>query len=277
MKQIVDSSYLRHGLREYLSAAKDNVAILPDQLAMELFKGTGQTDVKRSLQSLAEFPEQVLVLRSTHDVIKLRPRPDQVEREFVDAEQTMQFRAYSQALFAGELNAQDRAHKETISNVRYSRQFGTIEVIRDSIRRIEAMLTPDELKNLRAKRPMSPAFVARFADEVLAGAGMFVIQELKMPPPTFVQMLYTYPFRYVLCAYACAIDWIMQGAHQGASPERLMNDFTDMAYAAYGTFFDGVLTNDRKLHEIYAFARFMLTDWFLRALKQSRIAAPRST
>ncbi len=265
MKQIVDSSYLRHGLREYFSAAKDNVAILPDQLAMELFKGTGQTNIKRSLHSFAEFPEQVLVLRSTHDIIKLRPRPNEVEREFVDTEQTLQFRTYCQALFAGKLDSQDRARKEAISNARYSRQFGTIEVIRDSIKRIEAMLTPDELKNLRAKRPMSPEFVTRFADDVLAGTGTFVVEELKMPPPTFEQVLYTYPFRYVLCTYARAIDWIMQGAHESTSREKLMNDFTDMAYAAYGTFFDGVLTNDGKLREIHTFARFMLTDWFLRA------------
>lgn len=39
-----------------------------------------------------------------------------------------------------------------------------------------------------------------------------------------------------------------------------------MSYAAYATFFDGLLAEDRKLLEIYTFARLMLTRVFLKDL-----------
>jgi len=44
-----------------------------------------------------------------------------------------------------------------------------------------------------------------------------------------------------------------------------MNDYTDMAYAAYATFYDGLLTKDKKLDEIYTFARRLLVRVFFKA------------
>lgn len=53
-----------------------------------------------------------------------------------------------------------------------------------------------------------------------------------------------------------------------APDAKIMNDYTDMAYAAYATFYDGLLTEDKKLDEIYAFAARMMRRVFLKAHNQ---------
>jgi thiazole synthase ThiGH ThiG subunit len=85
----------------------------------------------------------------------------------IDEDQTSQFIRYCEALAAGTLDARDRSIKEAKANTRYSRHLGTIEMIRDTIVRYQKLLSPDEVKALRAKRPLTPAFCGRFCDDVL--------------------------------------------------------------------------------------------------------------
>ena len=72
--------------------------------------------------------------------------------------------------------------------------------------------------------------------------------------------VFSFQFRYSLCSYSLALKWIMDGGYDSISNDKLRNDFIDMVYAAYATFFDGIITKDKKLLEIYQFARWQLTE-----------------
>lgn len=270
MKKVIDSSVLRsEALRDYLAGGSTHIAIITDHLAMELFKGDGETNVPHSLRILADFPTQVVVLRSTNKILKLKPKASGLHARLVDDEQTEGFRLYCQALFSrslsGEELAADRARKQFAANHRYQRLSGSVPTIRATIDRLRKSYRPDELKALRKKEPLPTDFWRRFTDDLFDATVDFYRQIPGLPPLNADGIFYTLAFRYTLCGYARAIDWIGQGGYESASDAKLMNDYTDMAYSAYATFYDGLLTEDRKLGENHAFAARMMHRVFLKA------------
>jgi hypothetical protein len=51
--------------------------------------------------------------------------------------------------------------------------------------------------------------------------------------------------------YLWALRWIAVGGAKSTKPEKIRNDMVDLFLAAYATFFDGLLTSDRKLAALY--------------------------
>ena len=68
----------------------------------------------------------------------------------------------------------------------------------------------------------------------------------------------TFIFRYSLCRHLYGLMTISQGGLQGKTRERLRNDLVDMTFVACATYFDGILSNETKVNEIYKQAQFML-------------------
>src|SRR4051812_22757779 len=69
-------------------------------------------------------------------------------------------------------------------------------------------------------------------------------------------------FRYALCAYLHALQWIHVGGDRAA--RKLATDLVDVAFATYATSFDGFLSDDQFAMSIYKNARFLLDKGFLR-------------
>ncbi len=73
----------------------------------------------------------------------------------------------------------------------------------------------------------------------------------------------TFIFRYALCAYLSILKWISIGGTRSTTKklERIRNDYiVDVNFAAFATYFDGLLTAEKKLQEIYATAEFLLRE-----------------
>ncbi len=66
MRKVVDSNFLQSDrLREYLSKSTKNYVVLTDYVAMEAYKDHTLASIYRSMQILADFPKQVIVLKTT--------------------------------------------------------------------------------------------------------------------------------------------------------------------------------------------------------------------
>ena len=81
----------------------------------------------------------------------------------------------------------------------------------------------------------------------------------------------TFIFRYALCGYVSILMRIGDGGAGKTKPEKLRNnDVIDVNIAAFATYFDGLLTADKRAAEIYAGAEFLLREgiamppWWLR-------------
>lgn len=70
--------------------------------------------------------------------------------------------------------------------------------------------------------------------------------------PSKNEYINTYIFRYTLGVVYLNLDWIISGSNNLSNSEKLRNDLVDVSYATYATYFDGVLTKDKKLMETYS-------------------------
>ncbi len=69
-------------------------------------------------------------------------------------------------------------------------------------------------------------------------------------------------FRLSLCCFLLALRWIAVGGAANAKPERLRNDMIDVNFATFATYFDGLLTEDKKLASLHLEARIWLEQVF---------------
>ena len=59
------------------------------------------------------------------------------------------------------------------------------------------------------------------------------------------------------------LRWISEGRVENVKPAKLRNDIVDMGYVAYATFFDGILTREKKVQEIYEESCLLLDQVFM--------------
>jgi hypothetical protein len=79
----------------------------------------------------------------------------------------------------------------------------------------------------------------------------------KLPAPH--ELPNTFLFRTALCVYLLLKRWMSVGGAHQARLEKLRNDTVDISFAVYATYFDGFLTEDRKISDIYQEAKWLLT------------------
>ena len=268
MKKVIDVGALRSPkLETFLAAARTNVAVITDYAAMECFKGDGNVNVRNSLSIVSRFPDQVLVLRPTSEIARLRPRSKGLHSRFVDERQNRGFRNYCKVVLSGHGDPRAVAFDIYVKEVHARRHFEklatNVSVVRNGIAKLASSYPPEGLKALRARRPISQSFADRLIDDILTITAIFFRDQDGLGEmPVLADAIFSLPFRYALCSYALTVKWISDGGHSTAAAPKLSNDFTDMTYAAYATFFDGLITNDAKLNEIYHTASWMLREVF---------------
>jgi hypothetical protein len=69
--------------------------------------------------------------------------------------------------------------------------------------------------------------------------------------PDFTALPNAFLFRFAIAGYVVALRCIKEGGAKGASPENIRNQMVDAMFATYATYFDGILTKDRRCQEIY--------------------------
>jgi len=85
VKKVVDANLLRHpSLEEYLREDSGNYVVFTDYACMECYKGNAISNIQRSLQIVSKYPEQVIVLKGTLDIIRLQAGGPHVQDEFID-------------------------------------------------------------------------------------------------------------------------------------------------------------------------------------------------
>ena len=247
MRKVVDSNYLRNpGLRAYLSASQHNMAVLTDYASMEAYKGDTLISIYNSMAILAEFPSQVLVLNEA---------------------QTRDFGTYCRHLAvakAGNVRLQRQLldfGQEATQHLE-KRMLADAGTFPEVIELIAANYTKEELVALRTAAPYSDAMVKKFITSVLqVSLTMFQSHPRVQNIPNRKEVPNTFVFRAALCAYLLALDWIAMAGPQGAkgaSLKRLRNDIVDVNFAAYATYFDGLLSCDGKTRRIHDQARLFL-------------------
>lgn len=267
-QKVVDSSLLEcETLRGYLSASSNNYAIVPDFVAMEAYKGDTLNQIYSRMAILGENPKQVIVLKATQELCRLSGRAAASQTPLVDQSQTRGFPNYCQQLMAAKrgdvfLQKQLAEHGRVATNYIDSMLLD-MKTLASGIGLIAKTYSPTELKILRRREKPTQEMHDKLIEQVCMLAQMFFAQHtgaVKMPKGA--QLRNTFIFRYALCGYISILKRIENGTALEVKPDKLRNDVVDMNVAAIATYFDGLLTTDKKAALIHADAEFLLRELF---------------
>ncbi len=264
MRVIVDSNQLQsETLRGFLSKSKGNFAVLPDYVAMEAYKGDTLASIYKAMAILADFPCQVIVLKGTSAVCGLKGRPAGLQRRMIDKSLSSGFVEYAHLLRQAqqgnkhlqrqliELGKEATAHLDQMFD--HAKSTGA------AIDDIASLHSKEERNAIRLGAIYSPELIDKTMRNVLGiAATVFHQYPAALLTPTYADLPNTYIFRVALCTYLLALDWGARGGARHATPAKLRNDFVDMSFAAYGTFFNGLMTADAKVIRIHREARIWL-------------------
>ncbi len=268
MKRVVDSStYSSPEFRQYLSASKGNVAVLIDYVAMEAYKARDFGLIYRAAEVVAEFPDQVIVLKSTKTICALSGRTAGLTRRMIDEAQTKELRKYCQGVAAAK-----RGGNEILMQLEQKRQDALAHLDRmlhdapelsSAMSMIAETFTEAELLSIKNETPYSQEMLTKVTKSILE---LTVFLHQRHPSvqrmPTVDEVRNTFLFRAAVCAYALAIDWARVGGSSMAKPEKIRNDAVDVSFSAYATYFDGLLSNDQKQQRIYLMAQEIMASLF---------------
>lgn len=268
MKLVIDSNKLRSDdLRSYLERSSTNEAVLTDFAAMEAYKGNPLIGVFNSMDVLSDYPAQVVVLKSGEAAAMMRGRSAGLQRRLVDEEQTAQFDEYVRALKlakagAPELTKQLVARGEA-ATAHFTRMLLDAQSMSAMLSKMAQDYTKQERQAVLLGEDFPPGFMDKAAKFVLGMVAYALEQHPgKMKKPTFVELPNTFLFRCALGLYLLAMDWVARGGYESVRPERFRNDFVDVTFAVYASYFDGILSADAKVLRLHRELRGWLTSVF---------------
>jgi len=258
MKLVLDSNCLRDPqTRKYLAASTDNHVVLTDYLGMELYKSSSLSMLADLLHQVAEFPQQVIILKGTREVCQLNDPPLGATGALIDRRATSEFPDFCRWLATqGAENSPipNHFHASAASAASHLDEMSAVFAgIQVDIAQVANELPPLGLRQLRTRQPLSAEMGRHLQRDIYTMAGIFFrAHGIAHPGETVPEYGHRFPFRYAVVAYIMALDWIATGGAVGKSGDKLRNDAVDSILVTYATYFDGVLSHDKKLNELSA-------------------------
>lgn len=264
MRKIIDSNMLGHPeLRAYLAKSPKNFAVLTDYAAMEAYKGKTLASIFPSMEILAEFSRQVIILKTTGVVCGLRGRNAGLQRRMIDEPQTRDFAGYCKALQVGKAGnpavLRQLLEHGREADAHMQRMLSDAANMPEAVKGMTATFTPSELRIIRTGSQLSSPLIRKVLESILSLAQALFLQH---PRPAMIgrreELLNTFLFRSALCAFLWVLDWISVGRTGNANIGNIRNDLVDVNFATYATYFDGLMSNDSKPVAVYRRASFIL-------------------
>ena len=252
---VIDSNFLQSdGLRAYLTDSPTNYAVITDYAAMEAYKADTLDMLYRSMGILGEFPRQVIILRGTQAICGLSGRTAGLQRRMIDQQQTRGFAEYCRHLTAARagnlsLQAQLLEHARA-ARLQMERILLDVQDFAGALDAIAGMFNSNEVRVFRKGERFTPDMAGKIMQQIFAIArGLFDRHPRATRLPPMHELPNTFLFRTALCMYILGKRWISVGGAHQARPETLRNDLVDVNFAVFATYFDGLLTADRKIIE----------------------------
>jgi hypothetical protein len=234
---------------------------------MESHKGDPIKNLDRSYRILSRYPAQVAVLKGARAIIAMQDAGLVERHHFVDHEQTKGFAEF--CLNVRRAAAGDGGLQKAVKLLADEAQENFAGIERDAaamgavVREIGKTLPVAMAKQLRSGGPLPSGSAEIISNSVLQIAAMLI----KSNPatsrvPSSAELRERLIFRHALASYLLALRWIEDGGIAGAAVSKLRNDLIDASCVAYATFFDGILSNDRKMCDVYKDAVWLLDHLF---------------
>lgn len=252
MKLVIDSNGLRDDrLLSFLRSSPSNVAVITDYAAMEALKGDPVVGMSESMKLLAKFPNQVWLLKNTLLICGLSGVSKGLQRRLLDVPGTKQFTNFCVALDKANngnrnvidqllaLGQEARSHLNRIEQDARGFAENSVAIAREfSAQERERIVSEASLNNMLLDKLLT--HVAYLA------AVIFQQHPQVKNLPRSSTVLNTYIFRSSLAHMLLGFQYASYGGVSGKSTDKVRNDMVDSHFACYSTFYDGILSNDRR-------------------------------
>lgn len=267
MLHVLDSNYLRDpSTSDYLAASPDNQVVLTDYLGMEAYKSGSITMLADLLSRIAEFPRQVVILRGTRVACCLEAPAVGTTEAPIDRQGSATFPNFCEHLYAetrddrfvSAVNASAEAAVEHLDAL--SAEFADLC---EHVEEVAKELPASGLRQLRSGLPLSEEMGRHMQERILLMARWFFRGHNVAPPGKAVaEYGHRFAFRHAVVAYLMTLGWISTGGAVGKSPDKFRNDAVDSVLVTYATYFDGILSHDHNLTQLYENAVVVLDRLF---------------
>ncbi len=284
LRVIIDSNMLEDELLAgFLSASPDNRAVLTDYAWMEAYKQDAASSILKRMSVLRQFSDQVIVLRGTKFVGALDARaPGVAERmiwrggasEFKETMLALQQMQNGDVHVLAQIIAHSRAAQEQMESI-----LSDAPHIASAMPDMATMFTPGEIRRCGTSMSYTP----QMGEKIFAAAdqicdGLFKRHPEKPRRPSNRSRPNIFLYRYALATVLYLMKWIGSGSQVLRNRARIRNDFIDLNFATYGTFFNGLMTADRNAQIAHGELRHVLrlrgarmpTDYVEPLLEQLR-------
>lgn len=254
---VIDTNSLKSDeLKEYLSDPA-NVAVLPDFAVLETLKIGDAKGISDQLATCAERPKQIKALKPTYSLagFRSRRRGRGLQRRLVDKKQTEFFKTFCDNV-EGAKNGDQLLQKQLKSRCEAA-AFDLEKIVKNqetftaNLAEHAKNYTEAELKILRKGEPITPELFSKIIDHIFS----LLLWLLATHPyfkklPDFKTLPNAFLFRFAVAGYVVALRCLKEGGAKGASSENIGSQMVDAMFATYATYFDGILTKDRRCQEI---------------------------
>ena len=217
MRKVVDTNFLRRNeLHAFLSKSPRNHVVLTDYAAMESYKGNTFETIRRSMEILSEFPHQVLVLKSTGLVCGLSGRGSGLQRRMIDNKETERFPTWCKQLAAAKRGDQKLLlqilEHGRVANSHLDAMVADGAALPEIFQLYAETFTQPELYAIRKEGPYTQEMVDKFVKSIMwIAAHSFKNHPQVTAPPVAALLPNYFVFRFSICAYLLALDWISHG------------------------------------------------------------------
>jgi hypothetical protein len=268
MRVVVDTNRLQsEELRVFLARGVTNRAVIPEHTVAEIFKPNSVDSVIESFCVLRDFPKQVLILNSNRKIAPVSPRGAALADRYIDRQTTRKLPAFFSLLANAEIG--DEGYRRQLSE-RRKWAIERVQMIEssfgdqgDSLAELSAMFTDKELNQFRAGQPIR----ARARQVILEVTNQTAsrIHRIRTDKPLYPApyLYYHFSWRYALCHVIQLMELIRVGSVRRA-PAKARNDHFDNVFATFGTYFNGLMTDDRGSLLTQHFARIILRNLNVR-------------
>jgi hypothetical protein len=274
MRKVVDTNFLQsEELRTYM-AEPSNFAVVTDYAVMEVLQRGDAAWIYKSMEILAKYPAQVIVLKpiSAVCILKTRRRSRGLQKRLIDREQTRGFSEWCRKLDAARRG--DKLLEKRLFEMRRAASahldlmLANMGTYSANLQAAAKNYSEAELNILRTDKPFTPEMQDKLVDNIFDLTIQFFEAHPgrpKMPP--LIKFANSYIFRFATCVHVLSLKWLRVGAAPNAEPKKFRNDAVDAAIVAFATYFDGLLTDDAQAIALHRNASFLLKQFFIRKQK----------
>jgi hypothetical protein len=267
VKLIIDPGALSRAphadqVQSHLAASPKNQVIFSDFALQEAFKDANIKGLRRTFAPVRDFPAQISALRLTPEICRLEPRED-MQGRLVDEVQSNRLRTYLHEIYSEGADVHARIELgSSQAGQRFQDLMQAIPQVKADITRQIGSFSSEDISLLKNEGRISRLMIDAIVKAVIHDTALHLhdIGVPKLPQP--YDVVHSFVLRFVLANHVSGLFWGITGGHSGAMNKTLRNDVTDATYAAYATFFDGLVTRDDKLGAVYRNTKLLLREGF---------------